>query len=212
MTNESELAGPGKGPEFAESFVTIGEWQTAKMPEEAEGATLGSAITVAEARIGEAAVAVVEELATEPNANGARNFPFSTEQMGKFVQDEVGIDPGLSLEIAGIILALDGALAFMEEERSLNAMGNFFDEGDERGDVAFIEGLARVVRLELGDDRARVEYGDVEGIAGLAEKGAPTRCEMGGAFTGHLIEDGAAAFADEARFEVDRDGGIGALQ
>jgi hypothetical protein len=210
--NKGQFAGPGKGAEFAESFMAIGKGQAAEIAQEAEGAMLGRAITSAEARIGEAAVAVVEKLATEPNADGARNFPFSAKKMGKFVQDEVGIDPGLGLEISGIILAFDGAFAFMEEKRGLDTMGNFLDEGNERGDVAFIEDLARIVGLKLGDDGARVKDGDVERIAGLAEKGATARREMGRAFAGHLIEEGATAFADETRFEVDRDGGVGALQ
>jgi len=192
--------------------VAVGEGKAAKMAEEAQGAPLGGAVTGAQAGIGEAAVAVVEELAAEPNADGARYFPFPTQQMGKFVQDKVGINAGLGLEIAGIFLAFDGAFAFMEEERGLDPVGDFLDEGDERGDVAFIEGLARIVGLELGDDGLGVENGDVEGIARLAEKSTAARRKMGGGFASQLIEDGAAAFADEARFEINRDGGVGALQ
>ena len=33
-----------------------------------------------------------------------------------------------------------------------------------------------------------------------------------GGFAGKAVEGGAAAFADEARFEVDGDGGVGALE
>jgi hypothetical protein len=91
-------------------------------------------------------------------------------------------------------------------------VGDFLNEGDERGDVAFVEGLARVVGLELGDDGPRIKDCDVKGIAGLAEESSSARGEMGGIFTRHLVEHGAPAFADEAGFQVDRNGRVGPFE
>ena len=213
LPNKLNFVRPVQGAEFAEGVVAKGEGKAAQVSQKAERATLGRAVPGAQARAGEAAMAVVEELAAEPGADAAGNFSaFATEDVGEFAQDEVGVDPGLGFEIAGVGFAVDFAFAFVEEERGLDAVGDFLDEGDKRGDVAFVERLAGVVRLEFSDDRARIEDGDVERIARLPKEGSAAGSEVRRAFSSHAVEHGATAFADEARFQVDRNGSVGALE
>ena len=191
--------------------MAICRGKAAEVAQKAEGAALGRSVPGAQARSGEAAVAVVEELAAKPRADGTRNR-LAAKEMGEFAQDEVGVDARLGFEVAGIGFAFDFAFAFVKEECCLDAVGDFLNEGDEGGDVAFVEGAARVVGLKFGDDGARVKNGEVKGIARLPKESSSAGGEMGGIFTRQPVERGAAALADDAGFQVDRNGSVGALE
>lgn len=181
------------------------------MTQKGERAALGGAVAGTKPGRGEAAMAVIEQLSPKPGTDGAGNG-IAAEEVGKFAEDEVGVDAGLGFEIAGIGLAVDFAFAFVEKECGLDTMGDFFDKGDEGGDIALVERAAGVVLLELSDDGTGIEDGDVERVAGLAQERSPGGSETFRLDTGQAIERGAAAFTDEAGFQVDRDGSVGALE
>ena len=166
---------------MAQRFLAAGQGKPAQMTQKAQRATPGRRIARAQAWRGKPAMALVEELPAKPGTHRPGDR-IATEHMGKSAQHKIGIDPGLSLQIARIGLAVDFPFAFMEEERGLNAMGDFLDERNQRGDVALVKVSARIVRFQFRDDRARIKNGHIKRIARLPEKGAAARGEAFRAF------------------------------
>src|SRR5256885_3186370 len=92
----------------------------------------------------------------QPAPIGPRNLLGLAKERDEEKQNQVGIDPGLELEIAGEIFRSDLALAFFELERGVEGVIDFFNECDERSDIAIAQSGARIVPLELFDEPARI--------------------------------------------------------
>ena len=196
---------------MAEDVGAAREGDTPEPAEEGQRTSLSGLIARAQLGADYLAVAAVEELTAEPEADAAGNAS-AAKGLGELAEDKVGVNAGLDLEIAGEGLRFDGAFALKEEEGGLHAMGDLLNESNERGNVALVEGAAGIVAFQFRDEGRGIKDGHGEGIARATEEGAPAGGEVQRFGPGLGGESGAAGFADEAMFQVDRDGRVGALE
>ncbi len=127
-------------------------------------------------------------------------------------QDQIGIDAGLELEVAGEILRSDLALSGLELQRGVQRMIDLLHKRDERPDVAIAQAGARIVALELFDQPARIVDSDVKLIVGVPQKGARQFAQLPRGRARQPREMRAAAAIDQAILEVDSDLGIGPFE
>src|ERR1051326_5025717 len=90
----------------------------------------------------------------EPAPIRPRNFLGLAKKGDEKKEDEIGIDPRLKLEVSCEIFRGDLAVAFLELERGMQGMIDFFHKRDQRPDVAIAQPGARIVSLELLDRKS----------------------------------------------------------
>ena len=101
---------------------------------------------------------------------------------------------------------------FLELERGVQRVIDFFHEHDERPDIAIAQAGARIVALELFDQPARIINADVKPIVRAAQKRARQLAQLARRSSGQDRQLRAALPIDQAIFEVDADLRIGALE
>src|SRR5437870_10196694 len=103
-----------------------------------------------------------EEMKPQPAPVSLRNAPRFSEKRDKQEQNKVRIDLRLELEIARKIFRCDLADSPFELKRSMQRVIQFLHKHDQRPDIAIAQTCARVVYLELHDERARIINADVK--------------------------------------------------
>ncbi len=145
------------------------------------GELCGFDIAAAEVRVGVGVrIRGGEEMEAEPAAIHAGDALGLAKECDEEEEDEVGIDEGLELEVAGKFLTLDFTGALLELEGGVQGVVDLLDEGDEGADVCVADAAARVIALELIDEPAGVVNTDVELIAGASKKGAGEFAQFAG--------------------------------
>ena len=148
----------------------------------------------------------------EPAPIGPRNLLCLAKEGHEKEQHKIGIDLGLQLEIARVILRVNFALAGLELERGVEGVINFLHESNERPDVAIVHTRARIVTFQLFDEPARVIDAYVKLITGPTEEGAREVIQFTGGRAGGFGKMGAAMPIDQAIFEIDPNLGVGSLE
>src|ERR1051326_9037708 len=148
----------------------------------------------------------------EPAPIRPRNFLGLPKKGDEKKEDEIGIDPRLKLEVSCEIFRVDLAVAFLELERGMQGMIDFFHERDQRPDVAIAQPGARIVSLELFDQPARIINADVQLVVCAPEKSAGQLAELARIRARQTRELRASARIDQAILEIDPDLRVGSFE
>jgi hypothetical protein len=108
-------------------------------------------------------VFVSKETFFDPRAGGGIEG-LVLERAAKEEEKPVGIDAGLEFEVAGELFGFPKTPAGLEGEGGVEAMSDFFNEGDELVDVLVVDVVARVEGFEVGDELRVKVKGEVEGV------------------------------------------------
>jgi hypothetical protein len=153
-----------------------------------------------------------EEMEAQPASIGAGNALRFAEEGDEEQQHEIGIDPGLKLQVAREVLAREIAFAAAKGQCGVQSMIDFFYKGDEVADVRVAESAARIVVFELFDQPARVVDPDEKIVATVPEKRARQFTQFTSLGSGEGRELAAAIAADEAILQGNPAAGVGALE
>jgi hypothetical protein len=127
------------------------------------GTFLGPAVAAGEFGILVVGVFVSKETFFDPRAGGGIEG-LVLERAAKEEEKPVGIDAGLEFEVAGELFGFPKTPAGLEGEGGVEAMSDFFNEGDELVDVLVVDVVARVEGFEVGDELRVKVKGEVEGV------------------------------------------------
>jgi len=101
---------------------------------------------------------------SQPASIGSRDALRFAKEGNEQKKNKIGIDLRLKLEVAREIFRVDLARAIFELEGSVEGVIDFFDEGNQRTNVALAQAGARIVLLKLFNQPARIINADLKAI------------------------------------------------
>ena len=106
-----------------------------------------------------------EKMKAQPTPVHARDPLGFSKERNKQKQNEIGIDLRLELEITGKIFRSDLTNSTFELKGGMQRMIEFFNEHNQRPDIAVADSGARIVLFELFNEPARIVNTNIELIA-----------------------------------------------
>lgn len=153
-----------------------------------------------------------EKVETQPAAVRRRDALRFSEKRDKQEKNQISVHLRLELKVTRKIFRRDLAHSAFELERGVQRMIQFFNERDQRSDVAIPQPSTRIVLFELVNQPAGIINPDVKLVPGSAQKCArqfaqfPSRCPC------KHRQLRAARTINQTIFQIDSDLRVGAFE
>ena len=146
-----------------------------------------------------------EKMKTQPVAVGRRDALCSSKERDKQQKNQISVHLRLKLKVARKIFRRDLAHSTFELEGGVQRMIQFFNERDQRSDIAVPQPGARIMLFELVNQPPRIINADVKLVTGPPQKCARELAQFPGRCPCEHRQLRAPRPIDQTIFQVDSD-------